>query len=146
MGSGAPALQSSGALSCIVIDVDRFKAINDSYGHDAGDRILRHIARVLRDTVRSADAVCRIGGEEILVVCPDTLLADVCRAAERLRAAVSARALEIDGSVVQATISLGVAAMDASTGCAADMIKNADQAAYQAKGGGRNATHIARAA
>lgn len=132
------------ALSCIVIDVDHFKAVNDTHGHDAGDALLRNVARLLRESARLPDAVCRIGGEEFVVICPDTALADAFRVAERLRAAVNGNSLSWNGVKLSCTISLGVAAVDTSIASPAELIRKADQAAYQAKKEGRNVTRLFR--
>jgi two-component system cell cycle response regulator len=142
----ATAVRQGSALSCIVIDVDHFKTINDTYGHDAGDTVLRHLASVLRDTVRLPDAVCRIGGEEFLVICPNTALADAFKAAERVRAAVNSSVVKLNGVSVKCTVSLGAAAVDTTVGSANELFCKADQAVYRAKREGRNTTRLALAA
>lgn len=142
----AAAKRRKGALSCIVIDVDYFKTVNDTYGHDAGDALLRNVARLLRASARLPDAVCRIGGEEFVVICPDTGLADAFRVAERLRTAVNGNTLEHNAMKLSCTISLGVAAIDASVDSPDELVRKADKAAYQAKQEGRNVTRLFRAA
>ena len=141
----AGARRRGSPLSCIVIDVDHFKTVNDTYGHDAGDALLRHIAGVLRSSARLPDAVCRIGGEEFIVICPDTVIADAHKLAERLRAAVSGNALKFDALQLSCTISLGAASADAAINSPTDLLRKADQAVYLAKKDGRNITRLARA-
>jgi len=125
-------------LACMLIDVDHFKAINDNHGHDVGDVVLRRVAETLKTTARTQDVICRLGGEEFLVVCPDTDLRAAGQCAERLRAAVNALRVSTGNVVVQVTISLGVAGMEADMCGPEAMIKAADRAVYAAKEAGRN--------
>jgi diguanylate cyclase (GGDEF)-like protein len=132
------ARRRKGPLACIVVDVDHFKRVNDTYGHDAGDTVLCNIAQRLRSATRLQDAVCRIGGEEFLVICPETTEADALAHAERLRVLVAE--LHQAGLPREAhpTISLGVASMIPDGGSSAELLKNADRAVYLAKAQGRN--------
>ncbi len=113
-----------------MLDIDHFKKYNDTYGHVEGDRMLVKIAHVLLKVVRTADHVFRYGGEEFLVLLPETDLTNACKAAERLRKAVEAEA--------GVTISLGVSPYHESLHDKEAMIKMADNALYQAKQNGRN--------
>lgn len=119
------------ALSFIMVDIDHFKNYNDSHGHQEGDRLLSRLAGILLGEVRKADYVFRYGGEEFLIVLPETSLERACEAAERLRKAVEAEA----GGV---TISLGVASLTESLKEKDQLIAAADKALYRAKENGRN--------
>jgi two-component system cell cycle response regulator len=125
-------------LSALVCDVDHFKALNDTYGHDAGDAVLREFAQRLATTVRPLDLVCRTGGEEFVVLMPGTSCDMAALAAERLRRRIVSAPYEITpGNEIVVTLSIGVAAARPSD-TAASLIKRADQALYRAKGAGRN--------
>ncbi|HEY8554806.1 MAG TPA: diguanylate cyclase [Burkholderiales bacterium] len=132
-------------LACMLIDVDHFKRINDTHGHDVGDLVLQRVAEVLKQTARTQDVICRIGGEEFLVVCPDADASAAAQCAERLRQAVNAMRIEVAASTLQITISVGVAAMEPAMTGPESMIKAADQAVYAAKQAGRNRICIYRA-
>jgi diguanylate cyclase (GGDEF)-like protein len=136
--------RSSRRLACMLIDVDHFKRINDTYGHDVGDIVLQRVADALKLTARTQDVICRIGGEEFLVVCPDTDAAAAAQCAERLRSAANALRVSVGNVSLQVTISIGVAAMDATMRGPDSMIKAADQAVYAAKQAGRNRTCVYR--
>jgi two-component system cell cycle response regulator len=127
-------------LSVLMLDVDYFKAINDTYGHDAGDDVLREFARRMKKTVRGIDLVCRLGGEEFVVVMPDADVNVAYTVAERIREKVSMVPFPIrDGSEhVQATISIGVAMLRIDGDSAEQLLKRADEALYSAKRNGRN--------
>ena len=134
----AAARRRNGPIACIVVDVDHFKQVNDTYGHDVGDAVLRNVAQRLRSATRLQDAVCRIGGEEFLVICPDTTDADAWAHAERLRTLVAGMRHEGLPRGTQLTISLGVASVIPGGGSAAELVKTADRAVYLAKAQGRN--------
>lgn len=127
-------------LSAIMADVDHFKKVNDSYGHAAGDTVLREIAGRFQKMARKYDSVIRWGGEEILVVCPETSAHDISGVAERFRLAVCSEDIEVcPQTKLNVTASLGAATVcaDGLTG-AGLLIGQADQALYQAKNSGRN--------
>ena len=127
------------AVSVLMLDVDSFKTFNDTYGHPQGDQLLRNIAAILRAGVRNVDFVGRYGGEEFLVILPETTKDDACRMAERIRSAVEARAmLEIDGKTVRRTVSVGVASYPEDALNPADLVQKADDALYRAKRSGKN--------
>ena len=134
-------------LALVLADVDHFKAFNDRYGHLAGDACLAQVAAALtRQVHRSADAVCRFGGEEFVVVLPGTDGAGAAKVAEGMRAAVAELGLEHGGSPHRrVTVSLGVAAaVPRSGGPAAEaLVQTADEALYRAKAGGRNRVAMA---
>ena len=126
-------------LSVVLLDIDHFKQVNDVYGHDVGDAVLRSVADILRNCVRSTDIVCRVGGEEFLIVLPCQTLheADVC--AHRCRQEVEARMFDCCGRKVRATISAGIASRRPEMKQCSDALKEADIALYMAKNSGRNA-------
>lgn len=125
-------------LSCMIIDLDGFKQINDSYGHDVGDMVLRQSADALRLALRGQDVICRTGGDEFLVICPDTDLNQAITCGERLRVAVDTLAIETGAEALRLTISIGVAVRDDSMADLDALMKRADQGAYLAKQRGRN--------
>lgn len=134
-------------LSVLIADLDRFKAINDSHGHDGGDEVLREFARRLKQNVRGIDLVCRFGGEEFAVVMPDTDAAVAETVAERIRAAVAGKPFVVNraGKTADVTVSVGVSSLQRGGDAVADLMKRADLALYDAKNGGRNRV-VARAA
>lgn len=127
-------LRHGGSWSLILIDVDHFKATNDSFGHQAGDVVLQEIAAVLAGATRELDVVGRWGGEEFLVICRDTDLAGACQLAEKLRAGVAGHGFSVGGPK---TCSAGVASIAAGDSIS-QLIARADQALYRAKASGRN--------
>lgn len=133
------AQESGGEFTVMMMDLDRFKAINDTYGHDAGDTVLKEFSRRLQENIRGVDLVARIGGEEFLVVMPDTGQDIAKRVSERLRKAVeSVPFVTKSGENLNITVSIGVA-MGSPSDCDADaLMKRADQALYAAKAEGRN--------
>ncbi|MBK7875094.1 MAG: HDOD domain-containing protein [Planctomycetes bacterium] len=131
-------IRNNRPLSLIMIDIDHFKKVNDVHGHDIGDVVLKETANVLRTTARQGEEPARLGGEEFLVLCPNTSLVQAKACAERLRAAIEANKIRggsFDGHV---TASLGVAERTADTATPDALIKCADEAVYAAKSGGRN--------
>ncbi len=133
----------SGAPLCLaLIDLDHFKAVNDRHGHLAGDLLLKRAAQALAAPLRATDAVGRFGGEEFLVVLPETDLAGAVAVAEKLRQTVADLAVELDdGTLLKVTVSIGLAAVDAEaewSPTALELLAEADRALYRAKGAGRN--------
>lgn len=132
--------ESSGEIALMLFDIDHFKKVNDSHGHPAGDDVLRELAgRALRQ-VRSVDLVGRLGGEEFVVVMPETSLAGALVVAERFRAAVAAEPFVVEGGTasVPVTVSIGVAVAVDATETLESLLKRADDALYAAKHAGRN--------
>jgi diguanylate cyclase (GGDEF)-like protein len=130
------------SLAVIFFDLDRFKSLNDTYGHQFGDRVLRDLARIATQTVRSIDLVGRYGGEEFVAVLPETDGAQALVVAERLRMNVARHRLDLPGGEeVRATISAGVAVFPADATTMDTLIRIADTALYAAKAGGRNQVH-----
>lgn len=136
----AQAQRHSRSLSVCLLDVDRFKPVNDEYGHQAGDRVLRVIGDRLRHKTRRADCVGRYGGEEFLLVLPDTGLGGARSLGELIRQDIESREMDIGdaGSPLKVTVSVGVAAVHDRSTSADELVKQADEALYQAKGSGRN--------
>ena len=125
-------------LSVMLIDIDHFKAVNDTYGHDAGDAVLKEVAGLLRTSLRQADEVCRIGGEEFLVICRNTNQADSVMIGERIRQAVEAHSIQVGGTELKMTISMGAAGRTNGFLDLNALLKAADEAVYVAKDTGRN--------
>lgn len=124
-------------VSLLMIDVDHFKRLNDSFGHLAGDAILRNLAKILVETLRDMDLITRYGGEEFIAVLPGTDLYHACLAAERIRFAVEQSSMLYDGRDLRVTISVGVAETIV-TDTPDSLVCRADAAMYQAKNAGRN--------
>jgi diguanylate cyclase (GGDEF)-like protein len=138
------ALRFARPLSVMILDLDRFKSINDSLGHDAGDRVLAHAAKVMRASVRASDIVCRLGGEEFLVIALNTDGAAALQSAERIRLAIESRQPEGLALSRPLTVSVGVASGSGPKPDWKELIKMADQALYQAKESGRNRVRLVR--
>ena len=137
--SGAP-------LSVLVLDLDHFKRINDTYGHEGGDAILRKVALTLRENIRSADVACRMGGEEMVVLLPECGVEDAIKRADALRLLIAAGEVLHDGQRIGATASIGVASYPAHGHNAQTLVHAADLALYEAKHEGRNCVRAARQA
>ncbi|KJY83309.1 diguanylate cyclase [Vibrio galatheae] len=130
--------QTSEPLVCIMIDVDYFKQVNDSAGHDAGDRLLIELSQTLSHSFRSDDLVCRLGGDEFFVICPNTDTEGGVHIAEFTRHKVNQMLVPVGESVWRGSISVGVAQRTAEMEDYNDLIKAADNAVYAAKSLGRN--------
>lgn len=126
-------------LSLILFDVDHFKAVNDHYGHAAGDKVLEYLSRFLKLNVRELDVVCRYGGEEILLVLPNTNIDQSCRRAEVLRRGISKLNIKFSGTLLpEITVSAGVVTFSEQLNSSEKLLQAADNALYQAKHQGRN--------
>ncbi len=134
-------------LSIMIVDLDRFKSINDTYGHDGGDDVLREFARRLRQNMRGIDLICRFGGEEFVIVMPDTEGPVAEKVAERIRAEIARTPFSVgkQGKPVGITISVGVSSVKKQDDNVAELLKRADLALYEAKKSGRNRV-VAKAA
>lgn len=130
-------------LSCLLLDIDFFKAVNDTYGHAAGDAALAQAARALTESVRGSDVVCRYGGEEFLVLAPETGVEGASALAEKIRQTFSSRLFGDGARTFPLTLSVGVAQLGASES-GNDMIARADEALYHAKQSGRDRVEAAR--
>jgi two-component system, cell cycle response regulator len=133
------ALSRGQPLAVLVLDIDHFKLVNDTHGHDTGDEVLREFALRVRKAIRGIDLACRYGGEEFVVVMPETDLAAATAVAERLRQRIASEPFPIQQGAqgIDVTISIGIAALGGNDD-AASVIKRADQALYRAKRNGRN--------
>lgn len=125
-------------MAVILIDADHFKRVNDTHGHQCGDILLREIALTCQGTLRGTDVIARFGGEELIVLLPQTDLAGALTMAERIRQRVAKLAIQWREQKVEATISLGVAALRTGTPTLDALIHEADVALYDAKRSGRN--------
>ena len=134
--------QHGNSLSLAMLDLDHFKRINDGYGHLAGDKVLKIIANVLRKRLRTTDFIARFGGEEFVLLMPDSSLADAVAVGNNLRAAIEACPFHFKGEPVTITVSMGVAQFQ--PGERSDLaLKRADEALYRAKAAGRNQVQVA---
>jgi len=125
-------------LSLIMIDADNFKQVNDSYGHDAGDKVLKALSNQLVNAFRTDDIVCRMGGDEFMVICHNTPLAGALHVAELARKSVAEMKVSVGTGHWNGSISLGVATHTPETKTRENLIKSADNAMYKAKNNGRN--------
>lgn len=132
-------------LSAVLIDLDHFKHVNDTYGHDVGDLVLRHVCSLIIASVRPNDTVSRFGGEEFVVIAPDCDIAAATSLGERMRLRIAESTLSLpNGQDLAVTASLGISSLS-PTGSAAALLRAADQALYSAKRDGRNRTCAAPA-
>lgn len=128
------------SLSVLMTDIDYFKAVNDTYGHDVGDIVLKEFARRIRTNIRGMDLACRIGGEEFVIIMPDTSLTECYNVAERLRKSIEMEQFHIPqlDKPLDITTSIGITALDDNITDMDTLMKRADQALYCAKRDGRN--------
>ena len=131
-------------FSVLMLDIDFFKKVNDTYGHDVGDNVLKMVADILRSNLRDHDVAARFGGEEFLLLLPETSLHDAMRVAERIRRAVEHFNFAPLGCHHSVTISIGIGEFPTHGNNIAELVKSADAALYEAKTGGRNRVCMAR--
>lgn len=133
------------AVSLVILDLDHFKSVNDTYGHMAGDAVLKRVVDIVHGVLRAQDVLVRLGGEEFAMLLPATDVGKAHHVAERIRLAVEAELFDIGPSAVRITTSLGVASISAMSDLVEidDMIEQADVALYQAKDAGRNRVCLA---
>lgn len=132
------AIRSAQPLSALVIDIDHFKDINDTYGHATGDKALREIAQVLLRSARRDESISRIGGEEFLIICQNSDVATAVKAAERLRKVVGELELKVGNALIRPTLSIGVASREPGMVDADSLVREADHALYHSKRTGRD--------
>ena len=125
-------------VSLLMLDIDHFKRVNDTWGHTLGDEVLREVAVRLASSVRAVDIPCRYGGEEFVVVMPATRLSDAARIAERIRAAIAGEPFRVGDREIAVAVCLGVSASDGVEDRPESLIRRADEALYEAKAAGRN--------
>lgn len=137
----AVAMRAGRSVCCMMVDIDHFKSVNDTYGHPFGDDALRFVTACLQHAARKQDVISRLGGEEFMVICPDTDKQAGFQLAERLRRYVASRTLQTHNQSLRLTVSIGLAD---NTGLAdpAAMLHQADARLYAAKGAGRNCTAL----
>src|SRR6185437_8739287 len=131
-----------GTCSLILVDLDHFKAVNDEHGHEEGDNVLKHVAQVLADGVRTVDVCARYGGEEIGILLPQTSQQGAVELAERLRLILEARPAPSGVERIPVTASFGVATYPAPVPYGDWLLLAADKALYEAKGAGRNCVKV----
>ena len=127
-------------FSLLLLDIDHFKRVNDTYGHQAGDRVLARLGALVADMKRFSDRFCRYGGEEFALLLPQTSLSNAVILAERIRARVEATRFEHEERAIPVTISIGAAEVAEPLDSHEDLVKLADERLYEAKRGGRNRT------
>jgi two-component system cell cycle response regulator len=134
------AAQRGKPITVLILDIDFFKSINDGHGHDAGDDVLREFSLRIRKSIRNIDLACRYGGEEFVIVMPETDIAVASMVAERIRRRIASEPFPIQQGAknLEVTISIGIAALNGADDNAAAMLKRADTALYRAKRDGRN--------
>ncbi|QXX73567.1 PleD family two-component system response regulator [Methylovirgula sp. HY1] len=135
----AEAADRGRSLALMILDIDHFKGVNDTYGHDAGDRVLKGFTDRVRKVIRTSDLICRLGGEEFVIVMPDTSLEIAAKVAERVRGEIEKNKFSIsdDGRAIEVTVSIGLA--ERGRDSAPDsLFRRADRALYRSKSGGRN--------
>lgn len=135
----AQAVKSGRPLSLLIADIDHFKSVNDTWGHDAGDKVLRQVAQRFRQNIRSMDLACRFGGEEFVGIMPDLDLTRALQVGERLRASIAGDVFVVGSErPILVTVSVGLATLEGWDDAPDNLIKRADQALYAAKREGRN--------
>jgi diguanylate cyclase (GGDEF)-like protein len=132
------AIRHQHALSCIALDIDHFKRVNDTYGHAAGDQVLRNVAAICKASLRASDLFGRLGGEEFCIVLPHVDPGGAIAVAEKIRAAVSSEPISCDLDLVDVTISMGISSLSIVTKDIETMLAQADAAMYHAKQNGRD--------
>jgi two-component system, cell cycle response regulator len=126
-------------LSMLIFDLDKFKGINDTYGHDAGDYVLKEVCNLIKPMVRGEDTFARFGGEEFCIVLPKMTIDEAFQFAESVRQNIAASVFDYEGTIIPVTISIGVASVaDPMIASPVDFIKAADQGVYKSKHNGRN--------
>lgn len=127
------------SLALAIIDIDHFKRVNDTWGHDVGDKVLQNVANIMKNNVRQSDTISRIGGEEFAVIMPNIRQHLAGEVMERLRADIENAIIPVDNNELQVTISIGTAVSEPKQIITVDEFYNlSDQALYQAKNSGRN--------
>lgn len=134
----ARSIRHENSMSLIMFDLDHFKVLNDTYGHQCGDLVLVETAKLIMPIIRNVDIFGRYGGEEFAVILPETHLLAAAEVAEKIRQAIDEKKLDYKGQPISFSVSIGVAELGASDECYEELISNADVALYKAKSSGRN--------
>ena len=132
------AQRQGSSCALMIIDIDHFKSVNDNHGHPVGDKVLQKVSHILRECLRDSDVVCRYGGEEFVILLPDTTLAQAQRIAERLRESVMAAPIKTSAGALHVTISLGATQRNEAKTTLAQILDRADQGMLAAKRYGRD--------
>ena len=132
------ALLANGELSVLMLDIDHFKSVNDSFGHDVGDKVICHVAALASETMRSRDFLARIGGEEFAAILPDANIEQARAIAERIREKVQDNSKGNKNNTIEVTVSIGLASINDMRENFDSLLHAADIAMYQAKANGRN--------
>lgn len=143
-GELARSHRSGAPLSVLVLDLDHFKSVNDKFGHEAGDAVLRKVAQTLRDNIRSCDVACRMGGEEMVMLLPECGIEHAIKRANAVRLAIAASAVLHEGQRIAVTASIGVASYPQHGTAMQELVHAADLALYAAKHDGRNCVRAAQ--
>jgi diguanylate cyclase (GGDEF)-like protein len=130
------------SISVLMVDVDHFKKINDTYGHQGGDQVLETVAQKLKSTCRKSDILCRYGGEEFLIILPGADITDSKVVGEKLRNAIEHTSLKFENKTIKATISIGAAQIKVGMEKPEQAIARADRALYHSKENGRNRVSV----
>jgi diguanylate cyclase (GGDEF)-like protein len=126
--------------SLVMFDIDHFKKVNDTYGHPAGDEVIKHTAAITKSNLRQSDSPGRYGGEEFGIILPETESKDAFTICERIRESIAKSIVETNVAPIQYTISMGIAQLTAGPESHMEWLQQADEALYKAKEGGRNKT------
>lgn len=126
------------SLSCLMVDIDHFKEINDQVGHLSGDEVITHVAQICQGLIRTSDYIGRLGGEEFGIVLTNTSAIQAYEIAERIRQSIEESSCSVDGHVICATASIGISELNADISSVRELLKQADQAMYYSKQTGRN--------
>ena len=129
-------------LSMIMLDIDHFKNVNDTYGHKAGDDVIRFISKTIKNSIRKVDFAARYGGEEFVILLTNTTVDATAKIAEKIRNMVRDATVNADGALLSITASFGVSSYPEPSMTAGDLVKNADTALYYSKEHGRDQVNI----
>mgnify|MGYP000892645696 CR=1 FL=1 len=129
-------------LSALMMDIDHFKSVNDTYGHAAGDQVLVSFANTCQQNIRDIDTLARLGGDEFIIILPETASDQAYIALERLRQALASRPVEYNDQAIPITISCGIASLAGKAESLDQLMERADQALYRAKQAGRNCISV----
>ncbi|HHU94456.1 MAG TPA: GGDEF domain-containing protein [Alcaligenaceae bacterium] len=140
------AMRTGSPLTALALDIDLFKKVNDTYGHAAGDEVLKALAQKVQSMLRGTDIFARMGGEEFVILLPETTIAQAASKAESLRKALAELVVSLpNGEQIQFTVSLGVAGLSENMKDLKPLLEAADEALYDAKHSGRNCVRVAKA-
>ena len=139
-------LVSGYPLSLVILDLDHFKKLNDTYGHDAGDFVLKNVSKLIQDKIKSIEGTifARYGGEEFVLLCPNTAIKNAFEISETIRGDIEKTPFKYDGHDIKITVSIGIADYRQGVKTSKDLFKRADEAVYQSKNSGRNQVNFYR--